>query len=238
MLESHNISKKFGSLQVLKNVDFRVESGEAVGVLGPNGAGKTTLFGILAGALAPSTGEVSFLDRDITALDASERCRAGIVRTHQVPRPFLEMTVFENVSVAAHHGSGETGTRAREFAIEALLTAGLVDHANRPAATLGLLDRKRLELARALATRPKLLLLDEIGGGLTERELDQLVGLVLDLKGMGMTIIWIEHVLHALLDVIDRLVCMNAGSVIAEGNPEAVMSDPIVRCAYLGAGRG
>ncbi|MBR0687801.1 ATP-binding cassette domain-containing protein [Bradyrhizobium manausense] len=236
MLASHKINKHFGSFQVLKEVDFRVDAGEAVGVVGPNGAGKTTLFGILAGALTPSTGEVSFLDRDVTALDAAERCRAGIARTHQVPRPFLDMTVFENVSVAASHGSGETGARASEFAVEALLTAGLIDHANRAATTLGLLDRKRLELARALATRPKVLLLDEIGGGLTERELEQLVALVLDLKRSGMTIVWIEHILHALLDVIDRLVCMNAGSVIAQGDPGAVMSDPIVRRAYLGAG--
>jgi branched-chain amino acid transport system ATP-binding protein len=236
MLASHKINKKFGSFQVLKEVDFRVDAGEALGVVGPNGAGKTTLFGVLAGALAPSTGEVSFLDRDVTALDAAERCRIGIARTYQVPRPFLDMTAFENVSVAARYGGGESGARASELAVEALLAAGLIDHANRPAATLGLLDRKRLELARALATRPKVLLLDEIGGGLTERELEQLVALVLDLKRSGMTIVWIEHILHALLNVIDRLVCMNAGSVIAEGDPAAVMSEPIVRRAYLGGG--
>jgi branched-chain amino acid transport system ATP-binding protein len=236
MLASHKINKKFGSFQVLKQVDFRVDAGEALGVVGPNGAGKTTLFGVLAGALAPSTGEVSFLDRDVTALDAAERCRIGIARTYQVPRPFLDMTVFENVSVAARYGGGESGARASKLAVEALLATGLIDHANRPAATLGLLDRKRLELARALATRPKVLLLDEIGGGLTERELEQLIALVLDLKRSGMTIVWIEHILHALLDVIDRLVCMNAGSVIAEGDPAAVMSDPIVRRAYLGGG--
>jgi len=236
MLASHKVNKKFGSFQVLKQVDFRVDAGEALGVVGPNGAGKTTLFGVLAGALAPSTGEVSFLDRDVTALDAAERCRIGIARTYQVPRPFLDMTVFENVSVAARYGGGESGARASKLAVEALLATGLIDHANRPAATLGLLDRKRLELARALATRPKVLLLDEIGGGLTERELEQLIALVLDLKRSGMTIVWIEHILHALLDVIDRLVCMNAGSVIAEGDPAAVMSDPIVRRAYLGGG--
>ena len=236
MLACRNINKHFGRFQVLKNIDFHVEASQAVGVVGPNGAGKTTLFGILAGALVPDSGDVDFLAESVTPLDAAARCRAGIARTHQVPRPFLGMTVFENASVAARHGSGETGARANELAVEALLTAGLIDQANRPAATLGLLDRKRLELARALATRPKVLLLDEIGGGLTERELEQLVALVLDLKRSGMTIVWIEHILHALLDVIDRLVCMNAGAVIAEGDPADVMADPVVRRAYLGGG--
>ncbi|WP_316173626.1 ABC transporter ATP-binding protein [Bradyrhizobium sp. SZCCHNRI1073] len=236
MLSSQGITKHFGAFQVLRDVDFHVETGEAVGVVGPNGAGKTTLFGILAGALAPSTGEVHFLRRDVTALDAARRCRAGIARTHQVPRPFLDMTVFENVCVGSYHGAGVTRARAHALAAEALVNTGLIDHANRPAAVLGLLDRKRLELARALATQPKVLLLDEIGGGLTEKELEQLVALVMRLKGSGMTIVWIEHILHALLHVIDRLVCMNAGAVLAEGDPAAVMSDPTVRRAYLGGG--
>ncbi len=236
MLTSHRINKQFGAFHVLKEVDFHVDAGEAVGVVGPNGAGKTTLFGILAGALAPTTGAVAFDGRDVTALDAARRCRAGIARTHQVPRPFLGMTVFENVSVGARHGGGASGAQAATLAVEALETAGLINHANRPAAALGLLDRKRLELARALATRPRVLLLDEIGGGLTEKELEQLVALVLGLKRAGMTIVWIEHILHALLNVIDRLVCMNAGAVIAEGDPAAVMADPTVRRAYLGGG--
>jgi branched-chain amino acid transport system ATP-binding protein len=236
MLTCQGITKHFGAFQVLSDVDFHIEAGEAVGVVGPNGAGKTTLFGILAGALAPSAGEVHFLGRDVTALQAARRCRAGIARTHQVPRPFLDMTVFENACVGVRHGAGASGSRAHALAAEALLTAGLIDHANRPAAALGLLDRKRLELARALATQPKVLLLDEIGGGLTEKELEQLVALVMTLKGSRMTIVWIEHILHALLHVVDRLVCMNAGTVIAEGNPAAVMADPTVRRAYLGGG--
>ncbi|MBI5716086.1 MAG: ABC transporter ATP-binding protein [Burkholderiales bacterium] len=234
LLAGHDLVKHFGPLQVLFGVDVQVRRGEALGIVGPNGAGKTTLFGVLAGTLPASAGSVHFEGRDIGALDAAQRCRAGIARTHQVPRPFLGMSVLDNVLVAAQHGAGRRGGAALALARGALEKSGLAPLATRPAATLGLLDRKRLELARALATQPRVLLLDEIGGGLTEAELLQLVALVAQLRRDGLTLVWIEHVLHALLKVIDRLVCMDAGSVLAEGEPHAVMADPRVVAAYLG----
>lgn len=234
MLEGTRLSKRFGAFQVLKSVNLSVAAGETLGVVGPNGAGKTTLFGVLAGALGPTEGRVLLDGCDVTAENAARRCRLGIARTHQVPRPFLGMSVYENVLAAAAFGGGLAGQAAQEGAVEALRRSGLADWANRSAASLGLLDRKRLELARALATQPRVLLLDEIGGGLTEAELEVLVGLVRELKQDGMTIFWIEHILHALLRAIDRLVCMAEGQVIAEGEPRAVMADATVMRAYLG----
>lgn len=234
LLDARGITKHFGALQVLHGVDLQVRRGEALGVVGPNGAGKTTLFGVLAGTLPASQGRVAFEGRDIGAWDTAQRCRAGIARTYQVPRPFLGMTVADNVLVAAQHGAGLRAAAATAAVRDALQRTGLAPWAERPAATLGLLDRKRLELARALATQPKLLLLDEIGGGLTEAELLQLVALVGGLHSQGMTLVWIEHVLHALLKVVGRLVCMDTGAVLAQGDPAAVMVDPRVMKAYLG----
>lgn len=234
LLSGTGIVKRFGSLEVLRGVDIHIRHGEALGVVGPNGAGKTTLFGVLAGMLPASAGEVHFEGRDITAWPAATRCRHGIARTHQVPRPFLGMTVLENTLVAAQHGAALRGAAALHSAQQALDRVGMGALAHRPSATLGLLDRKRLELARTLATGPAVLLLDEIGGGLTEGELQQLVTLIGTLRNDGLTIVWIEHVLHALLRVIDRLVCMDAGMVLAEGAPHEVMADPRVMSAYLG----
>jgi branched-chain amino acid transport system ATP-binding protein len=234
MLEGVEISKSFGAYQVLKSVSVRVTPGEALGIVGPNGAGKTTLFGVLAGALTPTAGTVRLEGVDLTSSKASRRCIMGIGRTHQVPRPFLGMSVFENVLAASAFGGGLAGRAAEDGAAVALRRTGLQAHADRPAATLGLLDRKRLELARALATDPKVILLDEIGGGLTESELVELIELVAELKRSGMTIIWIEHILHALLKVVDRLICLAEGTVIAEGSPRAVMADKAVMKAYLG----
>ena len=217
LLRGHGVVKRFGSLEVLRGVDLDVRRGEALGVVGPNGAGKTTLFGVFAGTCRRAPARWPSTACRSTAGAAARRCRAGIARTHQVPRPFLGMTVFENVLVAAQHGAGLRGDEAADAALAALRRTGLAPLAERSAATLGLLDRKRLELARALATRPRVLLLDEIGGGLTEAELRQLVALIESLRADGLTLVWIEHVLHALLSVIDRLVCMDAGTVLADG---------------------
>jgi branched-chain amino acid transport system ATP-binding protein len=234
LLSGKGIVKRFGSLQVLHGVDITIRRGEALGVVGPNGAGKTTLFGVLAGTLPATEGVVHFEGQDISAWTAATRCRHGIARTHQVPRPFLGMSVLENTLVAAQHGAALRGAAALKQAQDALDRVGLGALAARPTATLGLLDRKRLELARTLATQPTVLLLDEIGGGLTEGELHLLVDLIGTLRDDGLTIVWIEHVLHALLRVIDRLVCMDAGAVLAEGAPHEVMANPLVMSAYLG----
>ena len=236
ILAATGIHKRFNALVVLDNVDFSVRRDEAVGVVGPNGAGKTTLLAILAGAFAPNAGSVIFGGREVTALPAAERCRLGLVRTHQIPHPFGGMTAFENVFVAAAHGAGLPRAEAYDQAIASLDLCGMIGVANRRAETLGLLDRKRLELARALATRPTVLLLDEIGGGLTDGEAGELVETILELRRRDIAIVWIEHIVHILLQVAGRLICMDAGKIIADGEPQAVMANPEVIRAYLGGG--
>ncbi|WP_246748601.1 ABC transporter ATP-binding protein [Rhizobium setariae] len=232
----NGIHKRFGSLLVLEDVDFSMGLSEAVGIVGPNGAGKTTLLATLSGAYPPSAGNVSFDGRDVTRQSAADRCRAGLVRTHQVPKPFSGMTTFENVYVAASHSDVKSRDEAYERVIDSLTLCGMLEVANRKAETLGLLDRKRLELARALATSPRVILLDEIGGGLTDSEAQELVLTIRELKHRGIGIVWIEHIVHVLLQVVDRLICMDAGRIIADGAPDAVMSDPQVVKAYLGGG--
>jgi branched-chain amino acid transport system ATP-binding protein len=236
LLAAVGVRKRFGALAVLDGVDFALAEGEAVGIVGPNGAGKTTLLNVLAGSLPPTAGSVRFRDADVSSLAASKRCRLGIGRAHQVPRPFAGMTVFENVFVGAAAGGGQRGQSAYDRCIAALELCDLVEVANRRAESLGLLHRKRLELARALATDPVVLLLDEIGGGLTDAEALQLVGTIRELSSRGLAIVWIEHIVHILVQVVGRLVCMDAGRVIADGRPDTVMRDAAVIDAYLGRG--
>ena len=234
ILSAKSVDKRFDALVVLNQVNFAVGEREAVGIVGPNGAGKTTLLNVLAGAYQPSAGSVWFRGQDITSLPIEDRCRKGIARSHQIPRPFGGMTVFENIFVAAANGGGFRRDQAYDRCIDSLKLCGMLQIANRRAETLGLLDRKRLELARALATDPVVLLLDEIGGGLTDAEASELVETIQILRQRQIAIVWIEHIVHALLQVAERLVCMDAGMIVADGDPNEVMSDRTVIHAYLG----
>jgi len=236
MLELAMLCRSFGALRVIDNLDLRVEPGEILGVLGPNGAGKTTLFNIVAGVLPPSAGRVRFEGRDITRMRAWDRCRLGIGRTYQVPRPFTHMSVFENVLVAAVHGGRMRVRPAKERAQEVLEFTGLAHRRALAAGDLSLLDLKRLELAKALALRPRLLLLDEIAGGLTDAECDALLEIVRAVRAQGVTIVWIEHVIHALRRIASRFAVLHFGSILCSGSPEEVMSDSRVKEVYLGVG--
>lgn len=235
LLSFENVSKSFGALRVTDDLSFEVRKGEALGVLGPNGAGKTTVFNLITGGLAPDAGHIRFNGKDIVKLPPHRRCRAGVGRSYQVALPFERMTVFENLLVGAMFGAQTRSVRkANDQCVELLDRTGLIDKANRPAGSLTLLDRKRLELARALATEPELLLLDEIAGGLTEHEAHDLIDLVNDIRSRGVTIVWIEHVVHALLAVATRLLVINFGAKLAEGDPRAVMASAEVKRVYMG----
>jgi branched-chain amino acid transport system ATP-binding protein len=234
LLALHDVHKSYGAVKVTDGISLSVTEGETLGILGPNGAGKTTLFNLISGDVRADAGRVEYAGRDISGLKPHQRCRAGIGRSYQVPQPFGNMTVFENLVTAACFGAGEDERQAWATAHEVLAQTGLLKHANQPAGGLTLLNRKRLELARALATRPKLLLLDEIAGGLTEPEAQELVDELRRIKASGVTMIWIEHVVHALLAIADRLFVINFGQPLAEGLPQAVMADPEVRRVYMG----
>jgi branched-chain amino acid transport system ATP-binding protein len=234
LLELEGATKRYGALTVVDDLSLHVDAGEALGVVGPNGAGKTTALSLIAGDVPLTSGRVRFDGQDITRQPAHARCRAGIGRTFQVPRPFLDMTVFENVLVGALHGR-EDRAHPTEAAVEALENARLLDRANVPAAQLTLLERKRLEMARALVTRPRLVLLDESAGGLTEPEVAELLPTVRALKEAGTAVLWIEHVVHALLAVVDRIVAIDRGRKFAEGDPREVMASEAVQEVYLGA---
>jgi branched-chain amino acid transport system ATP-binding protein len=236
VLAAVDVRKRFGALAVLDGVSLSLAQGEAVGIVGPNGAGKTTLLNVLSGALAPDSGAIIFRGRDVTTRGAADRCKMGIARTHQVPRPFIGMSVFENVLVGATAGGRRRGAEAYDFCLRVLDQTGLAPIANRRAESLGLLQRKRLELARALAVEPSVLLLDEIGGGLTDAETAALAETVASLRDRGISVLWIEHIVHLLMQVVSRLVCMDEGRIIAEGAPEAVVAQAAVIDAYLGGG--
>jgi len=231
-LSLQSLSKAYGALVVTDGLSLEVEEGEILGVLGPNGAGKTTLFNLIAGTARPDSGRVAFEGEDISRLDAAARCRRGVARSFQVPHPFGGMTVFENVLVGAAFGRNPRDPEGRALAV--LEQTGMRARANQLASGLTLLDRKRLEMARALATEPKLLLLDEIAGGLTDSECASLLAAIRDIHAAGVTIVWIEHVVHALLSVAKRLVVMNFGRIIADGRPDEVMTSREVRNVYLG----
>jgi branched-chain amino acid transport system ATP-binding protein len=234
LLELDGICKSFGRVVVADNLSLAIGAGDLVGIVGPNGAGKSSVFGLIAGELAPSSGEIRFAGATVTRKDAAARCRLGIGRTFQVPKPFGAMTVFENVLVAVQQGSGLRRRSSYAAAAAVLDRTGLAADANAPAERLGLLSRKRLEVARALATRPKLLLLDEVAGGLTDPEVAQLAGIVRAISAEGVAIVWIEHVVHALTATVDRLLCLSGGALIGDGAPAEVLALPAVREVFLG----
>lgn len=234
MLEFSFVNKSFGALKVTDNVSFEVPEGQALGIIGPNGAGKSTLFNLITGNIACDGGAVIFQGRDITKVSAMERCLTGVGRSFQIPQPFSKLTVYENLVVAATFGRNASEDEVMADCADVLDRTGLLSKANTVAGKLSLLERKRLELARALATQPKLLLLDEIAGGLTEGECQSLVATIKDIHAQGVTIIWIEHVLHALTSVVERLLVLDFGKVIGIGEPKAIMDSREVREIYLG----
>ncbi len=234
LVEVRNVSKRYGSLTVTANVSLTVDAGEVLGILGPNGAGKTTLFNIMSGDVAPDAGAVFLAGADITKLPPHERCRRGIGRSYQIAKPFGGLSVYENVLVAALFGGRRSGREANAVCAEVLELTGLMRKANRLAGTLTLLDRKRLEFARALGTGPTVLLLDEIAGGLTDHEAQDVVATVSAIRERGIAVIWIEHVVHALLAVATRVIVLDAGAKIAEGEPHAVINSPQVQRVYMG----
>ena len=234
LLEARGLSKSFGALRVLQDISFDVRGGEVLGILGPNGAGKTTLFNLISGDIRNDTGGLVFAGERLIGQPPYVRCRIGIGRTYQIPRPYVGMTTFENLLVAASFGGGRSEAESYALCAQILRDCELTDKANRSAGALTLLDRKRLELARALASSPKLLLLDEIAGGLTDEEGKALVQLIRRIRDRGVTIVWIEHVLHALLAVADRIMVLNFGEKIAEGSPDEVIANPEVRRVYMG----
>jgi len=235
LLALDHVTKRFGRVVIAEDLSLAVGTGDTVGVVGPNGAGKTSLFGLISGDLAPGGGEIRFGGRTVTRLDAAARCRLGVGRTYQVPRPFGDMTVFENLLVAAQQGGGLRRKASYAAASAALDRTGIAGEANLPASRLGLLARKRLEIARALATGPQLLLLDEVAGGLTDPEVTELVEIVRDINAEGIAVIWIEHVVRALTSLVSRMTCLYGGEFIGDGTPAQVLATPRVREVYLGS---
>ncbi len=235
ILEVKGVSKRFGGLQALTNVTFNLEQGRILGLIGPNGAGKTTLFNVINGVYAPDVGQVNFRGEDITGKPSFEVARRGLARTYQVVRPLQELTVRENVMVGACFGrEKKRKVPAAEIAGEVLGTVGLGDRADQLAGSLNVAQKKRLEMARALAARPYLLLLDEVLAGLNPSEIAAMIDTVLLIRERGITILMIEHVMQALMTLSDEVIVLDYGELIAAGTPEEVVHNPQVIEAYLG----
>lgn len=234
ILSARAVGKSFGANRVLHDISFDVRPGEVLGILGPNGAGKTTLFNLISGDHAASTGEIVFMGQPLKRAKPYLRAQLGIGRTYQIPMPFGKMTTFENLLVAAAFANRRAERDCYDACSQILEDCGLGRFANDEAGTLTLLNRKRLELARTLAGEPKLLLLDEIAGGLTDEEGRELVDVIRLVRDRGITIVWIEHVLHAVMAVADRMIVLNFGEMIAEGPPRTVIEEPEVKRVYMG----
>jgi branched-chain amino acid transport system ATP-binding protein len=234
ILTVEKLNKSFGRVAAVHDLSFEVEQGEILGIIGPNGAGKTTLFNLITGEIKPDSGKITFNGTDITLTQTYKRCRKGIARTYQVPRPFVNMTVLENVLVGAVYGGNTGGQRSRERGEEVLKKTGLFSKKNVLAESLSLLDRKKLELTKALATNPNLLLIDEVAGGLTELEVEEVLEAIHSLRKDGITILWVEHIMMAMKRGPDRLLVMNFGEKLIYGNPEEVLQSEEVHKIYLG----
>jgi branched-chain amino acid transport system ATP-binding protein len=234
ILELRNVSKSFGALLVVDSLSFSLNEGEALGILGPNGAGKTTLLNLISGDYPVSSGHILFNGLDITTTPAPQRCHLGMGRTYQIPRPFAGMTVFENVLVGATFGGKPHPRDLYELCRDVLALTGLLPHCDALARNLRLLERKRLELARALATQPTLLLLDEIAGGLAEHEVHELLEVIAEIRARKITVIWIEHIVHALVSSVERIMAINFGNKLAEGPPHDVLASREFQEIYFG----
>jgi branched-chain amino acid transport system ATP-binding protein len=237
ILEVESLTKAFGGLVAVKQLDLTVHDGDILGLIGPNGSGKTTSFNLISGFLKPDSGEIRFNDRDLGGLKPSKVCQIGIARTFQLTRPFLGMTAVQNVMIGRMYGGDPiSNMRKAEGECESILGfVGLGDKTRMQASSLGVVDRKRLEVARALATKPKLLLLDEMMSGLNPTEMEDAVRLVKAIAAKGITLMVVEHVMKAILDLTHRLVVLNYGEKIAEGEPREVLTSPTVVEAYIGA---
>lgn len=235
LLKTQNLTRRFGGLVAVDSVNLEVKEGEILGVIGPNGAGKTTLFSLVGGFIQPTTGQVWFDGKEITGLQPHVICQAGLARTFQVVQPFPQITVLENVMVGAYNRTNETN-KATEAAEEILDFLGLGHKANDLASGLTIADRKRLEVARALATKPKLLLLDEVMSGLRPKETEQQIEIIRKLQKRGITLIIVEHVMKVIMSLSDRVVVIHHGAKIGEGIPQEVVRMPVVIEAYLGGG--
>jgi branched-chain amino acid transport system ATP-binding protein len=234
ILAIQNLRKTFGNLAAVDNLSFDVQKGEILGMMGPNGAGKTTVFNLITGVHKPNSGKIIYEGIDVTHFSAAHRCRLGIGRTYQIPRPFENMTVFENLLVGAEYGANLKGKQAHQEATEVLDFTGLSSKKYLFAGKLPLLDRKRLELSRALATKPTLLLIDEVAAGLTEAEVEDLLQIVKSIQQKGITIIWVEHIMMMMNKGVDRLLVINGGKWLMCGDPKECMESKEVHEVYLG----
>ena len=234
ILSVAGVTKSFGGLVVIRDLSFDIQTGEAVGLMGPNGAGKTTLLNVIAGEYKPDSGAIKFDGNDITALPPHKICHLGIARTYQIPLPFVNLTAMQNMVVAARFGRGLGKAAAEREASEILDIVGLSERKDTLAKDLAIITLKVLELARALATKPALVLLDEVAAGLTEAEIPQLLDTLKKVRAMGTTFLLIEHVISVMMQAVDRIVVMDEGTKIAEGAPDKIMADKKVIEAYFG----